>query len=457
MSGQGEGQTGAAGADPLHAAPDPHPAHRSHRVHGPGGFGRRRHRSGPPRPSVRVPRARVAGRHRRARGPGQGAVRRPGPRRLRRRPPGGCRARGPAGADPAGRVARAGADAHPAQRRHGGRRACAGALGDVLRLAVPPRHAAAEKALALEAPTPDPLPAAAGPGSRLEQVCRGAGIPVPAGRGGVAGGVVAGVAEHGPVAGLAGGAGRCCRRHPGRRAGQRPGGPGPPRRRARGCRPHRSPGAGPSRAAHRRPGAPGALHGVAQGAAGPRVRGRGHPGGCVRARARARPRGVVGRRRRPAWTSPGRPTPMCGTCCSRGPRSRGRRSCRAGSPGPWPCSGWSSPASCGPSPAAACGGPCRASRWRARGSRSSATRRPPRRTCPRSRGEPPRRPSSPARSSCRCPAAATSRPCPARPVARGAVHPLRGPGRAGLSPGRAGLPVVRTRRRSVRVPALRRP
>ncbi|MGO4343366.1 primosomal protein N' [Pedococcus sp. 2YAF34] len=40
----------------------------------------------------------------------------------------------------------------------------AGTLGDVLRMAVPPRHAAAEKALALEPPVPDPLPATDGPG-----------------------------------------------------------------------------------------------------------------------------------------------------------------------------------------------------------------------------------------------------------------------------------------------------
>ncbi|KQU68997.1 primosome assembly protein PriA [Phycicoccus sp. Root101] len=40
----------------------------------------------------------------------------------------------------------------------------AGTLGDVLRLSVPPRHAAAEKALALEPPVPDPLPALSGPG-----------------------------------------------------------------------------------------------------------------------------------------------------------------------------------------------------------------------------------------------------------------------------------------------------
>jgi primosomal protein N' (replication factor Y) len=40
----------------------------------------------------------------------------------------------------------------------------AGTLGDVLRLAVPPRHAAAERALPLEPPVPDPLPAVSGPG-----------------------------------------------------------------------------------------------------------------------------------------------------------------------------------------------------------------------------------------------------------------------------------------------------
>nr|WP_238338474.1 primosomal protein N' [Pedococcus badiiscoriae] len=44
---------------------------------------------------------------------------------------------------------------------------CAGSLGDVLRLAVPPRHAAAEKALALDPPTPDPLPGAGGTGGAV--------------------------------------------------------------------------------------------------------------------------------------------------------------------------------------------------------------------------------------------------------------------------------------------------
>lgn len=50
---------------------------------------------------------------------------------------------------------------------------CAGTLGDVLRLAVPPRHAAAEKALALEAPTPDPLPAPAAPGPAWSRYAAG--------------------------------------------------------------------------------------------------------------------------------------------------------------------------------------------------------------------------------------------------------------------------------------------
>ncbi|MEO6411842.1 MAG: primosomal protein N' [Pedococcus sp.] len=50
---------------------------------------------------------------------------------------------------------------------------CAGSLGDVLRMAVPPRHAAAEKALALEAPTPDPLPQSPGPGGAWSRYAAG--------------------------------------------------------------------------------------------------------------------------------------------------------------------------------------------------------------------------------------------------------------------------------------------
>jgi primosomal protein N' (replication factor Y) len=49
----------------------------------------------------------------------------------------------------------------------------AGSLGDVLRLAVPPRHAAAERALALEPPTPDPLPTPTGPGPAWSRYAAG--------------------------------------------------------------------------------------------------------------------------------------------------------------------------------------------------------------------------------------------------------------------------------------------
>jgi primosomal protein N' (replication factor Y) (superfamily II helicase) len=49
----------------------------------------------------------------------------------------------------------------------------AGTVGDVLRLAVPPRHAAAEKALALDPPTPDPLPVQSGPGPAWSRYAAG--------------------------------------------------------------------------------------------------------------------------------------------------------------------------------------------------------------------------------------------------------------------------------------------
>ena len=64
-----------------------------------------------------------------------------------------------------------------------------GAVGDVLRLAVPPRHAAAEKALAVEAPEVVDVPS--GGSARLGPVCRRAGLPLPAHRGGPAGGLAA--------------------------------------------------------------------------------------------------------------------------------------------------------------------------------------------------------------------------------------------------------------------------
>lgn len=49
----------------------------------------------------------------------------------------------------------------------------AGTLGDILRLSVPPRHAAAEKALSLEPPAPDPLPAPSGPGPAWSRYAAG--------------------------------------------------------------------------------------------------------------------------------------------------------------------------------------------------------------------------------------------------------------------------------------------
>ncbi|HEV7173724.1 primosome assembly protein PriA [Pedococcus sp.] len=49
----------------------------------------------------------------------------------------------------------------------------AGTLGDVLRLAVPPRHAAAERALALDPPVPDALPVWDGPGPAWSRYAAG--------------------------------------------------------------------------------------------------------------------------------------------------------------------------------------------------------------------------------------------------------------------------------------------
>jgi primosomal protein N' (replication factor Y) len=50
---------------------------------------------------------------------------------------------------------------------------CAGTLGDVLRLAVPPRHATAEKALSLEPPVADPLPTVEGAGPAWSRYAAG--------------------------------------------------------------------------------------------------------------------------------------------------------------------------------------------------------------------------------------------------------------------------------------------
>jgi primosomal protein N' (replication factor Y) len=50
---------------------------------------------------------------------------------------------------------------------------CAGTVGDVLRLAVPARHAAAEKALTMDPPVPDPLPVVSGPGPAWSRYAAG--------------------------------------------------------------------------------------------------------------------------------------------------------------------------------------------------------------------------------------------------------------------------------------------
>ena len=122
----------------------------------PGGAGPRRPAAGPPRPALRLPRPRDDGRRRGARGAREGPLRRPGRRRLRRRP-------APPPATTTGRLAplRRVVSAEPVlapeiaalsadvARRYAGTRA------DVLRLAVPPRHATAEKEASAPAPRPD--------------------------------------------------------------------------------------------------------------------------------------------------------------------------------------------------------------------------------------------------------------------------------------------------------------
>ena len=172
----------------------------------------------------------------------------------------------------------------------------AGTFADVMRLAVPPRHAATEKA---EPQPPAPLveSAAAGAPARLPDGSR----------------VSARAAGRGPAAGpVAGDAERDGQRGLGRRAGR--GGPGLRRRRSRGgaggARPAR-PGAADSRLCHgagpgsvRRPGRRGGsrrpLPGVPGGAARAGQGGDRQPRGGVRPGPRPGPGRAVGRRRRPA-------------------------------------------------------------------------------------------------------------------------------------------------------------
>ena len=131
-----------------------------------------------------------------------------------------------------------------------------------------------------------------------------------------------------------------------------------------------------------------------------------------------------------------------------GRRSRGRRCSRAGSPARWPCSGSSSPASCG---AIAGGGvrgavPARPGRRRGRRGRARCGGRlgaPAVDRVAHRQGRPRVRPGA------RAGAPPRLRALPVLPDLphRRALHPLRRPGRAGLPPGRAGLPLVRSRGR----------
>ena len=151
-AGVGDGAVTPASAPsprrPVAAGAPGRPAPAARGAGAAGRRGRRRHRAPAPRPRLRLLRAARARRAGRARCAGAGALRRARPRRLRRRAPGARRARGPAAAAAAGGQPRAGADPRGARERPGRRRPGRGTLGDVLRLAVPKRHAAAEKALA---------------------------------------------------------------------------------------------------------------------------------------------------------------------------------------------------------------------------------------------------------------------------------------------------------------------
>ena len=220
----------------------------------------------------------------------------------------------------------------------------AGSLGDVLRLAVPPRHATAEKALAVEAPEHPPA-AASG--------CRSAWSPYAAGPAFLSHLTSGGAPTASLLAAPVGGrrprlAGAARRGRPGR-------GRGRPRRRARRARPPRrragrggaARGArpGPAHPAHRRPGAAGALHGLPQGAARPRARWSSAPGPRRSRRCATSAWSPGGTTATTCSTSRGRPTRTCARCCSPGRPCTAPRCCRPGSAGRWP-SPTSSPAGC---------------------------------------------------------------------------------------------------------------
>ena len=197
----------------------------------------------------------------------------------------------------------------------------AGTLADVLRLAIPPRHATAERDAPPADSPRDPVPKRPEPGSWARYPA-GPGVPGRPGGGPPGPGRLVGASR----AGMAG-RDRHRRRHHGRRGPRRghrgAGRPRPgsrrrgPDRRGAGSADPRLPERGP------RPGR--ALPPLAGRAPGPGPGGGGHPGRDVRPGRRARPGGALGRRRRPARRAPRAvPERPRGARPARAPDRRGR-------------------------------------------------------------------------------------------------------------------------------------
>ncbi len=226
----------------------------------------------------------------------------------------------------------------------------AGVLADVLRLAVPPRHARVEAEPVPELPAGRPAgPPGAG---RVGPV---PARPDPAGHAGRRPRRARGVA--GAARGvLDGAAGRGRGRDPGRRP-RGPAGGARPARRRRPARRLRGPGrAGPGGRAHRGARPRGALPALARGAPRPGAGGGGHPVRGVRP-------GVASSGCSPSGTTATTCTPSRGprtrtsvTCSRCGPTRPGPRCWSAGSAGPRRRSCWSSPA--GPARCWPTGPPC---------------------------------------------------------------------------------------------------
>ena len=215
----------------------------------------------------------------------------------------------------------------------------AGVRSDVLRLAVPPRHATTEKEPS--DPAPAELAWRAGGSSRgLGTPRPRAGVPpAPARRRRAAGGVerrarrrLAHAARPRRGRDRRGRAGRrdLCPRRQGRRPGRRGADDGPRARPPRGADQRGRPRGALPRLPRRRP-------------RRPADRGR-HPQRRLRAGPRPRPGRDLGRRRRPATPSRGRPTPTPARRCCCAPSGRARPLWWAASRAAWRASTCSAPA-----------------------------------------------------------------------------------------------------------------